>query len=144
MMATIPALRPLLNGPTPIRDWSSNWVSFNRFRNALSADLSCCGLGDSGAGASEVDMAELGEKGLGIPLVPTLRVGTHFTRRSASPESGTEGASFSYAGGRRASGTCVPTETVGTRITVNRQLFRRNTCNDRGPSFHRLAAAAEG
>jgi hypothetical protein len=56
-MATMPDGRPLLNGPTPIRDWSSSRVSFNRLRKAFSADLSCCGLGVAGCGASGEDMS---------------------------------------------------------------------------------------
>ena len=48
--------RPLLIGPTPIRDWSSRQVSFNRFRKAFIAALSSCGLCAAGCGASAEDM----------------------------------------------------------------------------------------
>jgi hypothetical protein len=56
VMATIPDGRPLLIGPTPIRDWSSRQVSFNRFLKAFKAALSSCGLGAEDCDASEVHM----------------------------------------------------------------------------------------
>ena len=39
-MATMPDGRPLLIGPTPIRDWLSKQVSFSRFLKAFNAALS--------------------------------------------------------------------------------------------------------
>ena len=56
-MATIDEGRPLLIGPTPIRDWSSNCVNFIRLRKAFSAALSSCGVGAEGCDASE-DMGD--------------------------------------------------------------------------------------
>ena len=50
-MATMPDGRPLLIGPTPIRDWSSRQVSFNRFLKAFKAALSSCGLVAGGKGS---------------------------------------------------------------------------------------------
>jgi hypothetical protein len=53
VMATIPDWRPELIGPTPIRDWSSSWVSFKRFLNALRAALSSCWPGLCGCERSD-------------------------------------------------------------------------------------------
>jgi hypothetical protein len=48
--------RPLLMGPTPIRDSWSNRVSLSRFLNALRAWASTSGVGASGGIGSESAM----------------------------------------------------------------------------------------
>src|SRR5207245_4813052 len=49
MMAVIPELRPLLNGPPPILDSASRRVSFKRFLNALRAAFKSCCVGVAGS-----------------------------------------------------------------------------------------------
>jgi hypothetical protein len=78
MIATIPDCRPLLNGPTPIRDWSSKQVSFNRLRKAFRAAFRSWGLGEEGWDASLGDMREL------------LGTRTRYASDCARPEAGAQ------------------------------------------------------